>query len=66
MREFKDYKAVEEKFFLAGTGGGALGWEGPGLKGLRLGVSGLGYPRLGGPGLGGPRAGGACAQVPWF
>ena len=27
MREFKDYKAVEEKFFLAGTGGGTLGWE---------------------------------------
>ena len=24
-REFKDYKAVEEKFFLAGTGGGTLG-----------------------------------------
>ena len=26
MREFKDYKAVEEKFFLAGTGGGTLSW----------------------------------------
>ena len=30
-REFKDYKAVEEKFFLAGTGGGTLGWEEEGV-----------------------------------
>ena len=31
-REFKDYKAVEEKFFLAGTGGGTLGWEEEGVE----------------------------------
>ena len=27
IREFKDYKAVEGKLFLAGIGGGTLGWE---------------------------------------
>ena len=31
IREFKDYKAVEEKFLLAGTGGGTLGWEEEGV-----------------------------------
>ena len=27
----KDYKAVEEKFLLAGMGGGILGWEEAGV-----------------------------------